>query len=142
MQKLLAELNNEARSLASIRDISGRVGYTERTRFERLLYLILREYCAQALGYEELGGLATIHRHQLQERIPEEMHTTEEFQIVEEGLDIYSLLYELCTAHIYSPDGVAVVGGDAPRVLKQVAERTGRFVERIRETLPPLHFST
>lgn len=135
MKALLADLDGEARRLRSKGTRYADFGYKERVRFERLLFLILEKYCSQKLAYEDLGGLSHVHRHRFQEQIVEERRESEEFDIVDEGFQIFSLLYDLCTAHIYGPGrAVRELGGNVTQVLGAIAERIEKFVEVVRNS--------
>jgi len=135
MRALLAELDKEASSLRREGARYADFGYKKRTRFERLLFLILEEYCAKKLNYEDLGGLTHVHRSRFRKLVAEDKRSTEEGRIAEEGFQVYAELHELCTAHIYSPgQTVTRLGGDATRVLVQIAEKVEEFIREVRNS--------
>jgi len=132
MRALLAELETLGSTLKRKEPRYADFGYKERTRFERLLFLILKEYCAKKLDYEDLGGLSHVHRSRFRRLVAEEKSSAVEFRIAEEGFQIYAQLYELCTAHIYDPGRtVTRLGRDATQVLVQIAEQVEGFIREV-----------
>jgi len=134
VQELLNNLAEVAAELEKAADDGGSVRYIARSRFERSLYLVLKEYCATKLGYQELGGLADSHKCHLLARLPREMRRKEEFQVVMQAFEIYQEVHEYCTAHIYCPTGSVKLGGDAARFLRRAVAKTRRFIENVRES--------
>lgn len=102
MNKLLRELEQEAKAICRKGGRYIGVNYQKRTRLERLLFLILKKYCSDQLNYDNLGGLTYTHRELFQEAVTKTKWSKQHIDIVEEGFQIQDLLCDLSSSNPYA----------------------------------------
>jgi len=131
IREFLSELRQEASHLSSKSLSPIGFGYRGRTRLERLLFLILKEYCEVRLAYD-LGGLTHNHQRSFVEFTKVSSWDSEDIDMVKEGFRIAELVWQLSSGDPYvREDAMEELGGTVHVLFKNLADRIMKFVSRV-----------
>ena len=131
MKELLSELREETSRLTS--KSLGPIGfdYRGRTKLERLIFLITKEYCARKFKYD-LGGLSSTHQKMFSEYVQERFSASEVIQVVKDAFEISNLIYALSSSDSYVREGVlAELGGTVYSMFENLGARIKQFISKV-----------
>jgi len=131
MRELLSELKQEVSGL-SVKSL-GPIGfdYRRRTRLERSLFLIAKEYCESELHYD-LGGLGHNHQKMFLEYTKSYDFSSENIQPVIEAFKISEVICSLSSSDPYArEEALEELGGTIFKMLKNLARRIESFMNLI-----------
>lgn len=129
MNDILRELEEQN---ARLRNPDLLVGYRERTQIERLLFLVLREYCLLELNYD-LRGLTPTHRMEM-ERFLKAKAITCRRPILLEGFAIGQEIRDLQARDPYADkDSKLITYSDRSVAVNSLASRITSFISNMRE---------
>ena len=132
MEELLRELETEASHLST--KSLGPIGfdYRRRTKVERLLFLVVKEYCSRNLDYD-LGGLAYTHEKLFTEEMERREVTGPRITAVKRAFDLSRVISDLSSSDPYvREEMLSELGGNIRRMLDALSERIMRFTTEIR----------
>jgi len=132
MNELLSELKEETSHLSS--KSLGPIGfdYRRRTKLERLIFLISKEYCAKNFEYD-LCGLSYTHRKQFFKYVREHSCVLEVVQPVKEAFEISDLICALSSSDPYvREEARKELGGTVYVIFKNLSTRIMGFIDKIK----------
>lgn len=133
MQDLLKDLEDEAANLST--KSLGPIGfdYRRRTKVERLLFLIAKEYCERNLKYS-LGGLGSAHERLLVEEMQKRGYTGPGLAVVRQSFELSRLIGDLSSSDPYMrEDTLGELGGSVQRMLDTMGQKIIRFISEMRQ---------
>jgi len=134
MKELISELKKEASHLTS--KSLGPIGfdYRRRTKLERLIFLIVKEYCAEKIKYN-LSGLSHTHRKMLLENVKKHSCALEVVQISKEAFEISDLICALSSSDPYvREDALEELGGTVYNMFENLEKRIKQFMSKVEST--------
>lgn len=131
MEEFLSELRQEASHLSSKSLSPIGFGYRGRTKLERLLFLILKEYCKDQLVYN-IGGLTYNHQKSFFEFAETSSLDSKEIDTVKEGFRIAELVWQLSSSDPYvREEAMEELGGTVHVLFEKLSDRIMKFVRTI-----------
>ena len=131
MKELLSQLKKEVSHLTS--KSLGPIGfdYRRRTKVERILFLIAKEYCKDKFGYG-LGGLGYSHKRMFSEYVDSRSSSLRDAEVVKEAFKISELISELTSSDPYArEDAMEELGGTIYAIFRNLGNRIMRFVDNV-----------
>lgn len=131
MKDLLFELRQEISHL-STKSI-GPIGfdYRRRTKLERLLFLISKEYSKNKLNYD-IGGLGYRHKKMFLDYTQNNYYPSEYIQAVIEAFKISELICDLSSSDPYArEEALEELGGTVYVMFKNLADKIEAFISTI-----------
>ena len=136
MKELLAELRKESSQLSTKSLSPIGFGYRGRTKIERLLFLISKEYCKAKFAYD-LCGLAYGHQKSFFEFAGESSLNPEDVSVVREGFKIAELVWELSSADPYIMEkAIREMGGTVHVLFKNLSDKIMMFISKVEKSCP------
>ena len=135
MNELLSELNEEMSHLSS--KSLGPIGfdYRRRTKLERLMFLIAKEFCSKKFEYD-LGGLSYTHRKKFFGYVRKHSYDLEVVQTVKDAFEISDLICALSSSDPYVREDAKEVLGGLSSMFKNLGGRIKKFMCKIEKAYP------
>ena len=131
MKELLSELRQEASHLSSKSLGPIDFDYRRRTKLERLLFLVAKEYCKGKFSYD-LGGLGYSHRKMFLDYAKNHDWSSENVQVVVEAFKISELICDLSSSDPYArEEALEELGGTIYALFKNLADRIASFITKV-----------
>jgi hypothetical protein len=133
MKEFLKELKKEASCLST--KSLGPIGfdYRRRTKLERLLFIIAKEYCKNKLKYD-LGGLGGSHQKMFSEYTQTLSCVTEDIENVHEAFKISEMICNLSSSDPYAREGtMEELGGSIFVIFENLSKRIMAFIDKFEE---------
>lgn len=128
---LLSELRDEASHLTMKSLPPLGLDYRGRTKIERLVFAILKEYCTDRLGYE-LGGVTRAHQRVFDEASRATSWTREKVGPVLTGLQLSEAIRDIASSDPYVvEDRLEALGTASSGILLVLEREILRFVEEV-----------
>lgn len=131
MKALLSELKHEARFLStkSIGPID--FDYRKRTKLERLLFLITKEFCKTRFGYD-LGGMSYNHQKDFIEFANTKYKSSEDTKIPKEAFEICELITKLSSSDPYAREEAMIeLGNSINEIFRNLTVRIVKFIDAV-----------
>lgn len=129
MRQLLEELRQEALNLTTKSLSPIGFDYRRRTKVERLLFLISKEYCRDKLDYE-LGGISYSHKKLFNEYVRKNQVGKEGVQVVNTVFEISRMVSNLSSSDPYViEETVEELGGTLYSMFDNLREKILDFVK-------------
>lgn len=134
MKELLNDLKNEVLGL-SMKNI-GPVGfdYRRRTKLERLIFLILKDYCETKFNYN-LGGLSYGHQKLFFDYAKNKSLNKQDIGVVKKAFEISDLITDLSSSDPYTvEDSIDKLGGSLKSVFDRISKEVNLFIKLVEES--------
>jgi hypothetical protein len=129
--ELSSELNHEA-SILSSKNI-GPLGfdYRRRTKIERLLFLLAKEFCMKRFKYD-LGGVSRTHQKLLSAYLTKSGFESNDIALINKLFEITELIGDLSSSDPYArEDAMLELGGSVHIVFKNLSKMVLNLVSDI-----------
>ena len=134
MKELLSKLKQELTQISSKTLSPDCMVNRGRTRLERLLFLIAKEYCQIKFGYD-LGGLTYYHQKSFDNFISEYSNSPGDIGVVKSIFTINRLISELTSSDPYIADEtMSQLGGTTSMVYTNIKKRIDDVIFKIEES--------
>ncbi len=130
--KLLSELEHEASTLSSKK--IGPVGfdYRRRTKIEKLLFLLAKEFCINIFGYD-LGGLSYNHQKQLFNHLKNSDFKSNEISLIKQVFKIAELICDLSSSDPYArEEAMEDLGGSIYVIFDNLSKKILELIYNIK----------
>jgi hypothetical protein len=128
---LLGQLRQEASHLTMKSLPVLGLDYRGRTKLERVLFAILRDYCAERFDYD-LGGVTYSHRRTFEETVSMHPWAPREVEPVRNGLDVCDLIRDIASSDPYVvEDAIGGLGVASDGLLGALQRELHLFVDRV-----------
>jgi len=131
MKSLLSELRQEARFLStkSVGPID--FDYRKRTKVERLLFLVTKEFCKTQFSYD-LGGMSYNHQKDFFEFAKTNFILSEDTKIPKEAFEICELIIELSSSDPYAREEAMIeLGSSIIEIFRNLTARIIKFIDAV-----------
>jgi hypothetical protein len=134
VKELLSELEREAAHLST--KSLGPIGfdYRRRTKLERMLFLIAKQYCKDKFNYN-LGGLSYTHQKEFTEYTTNNSCSCADVQVMKEAFKISELICDLSSSDPYARENaMEELGGSVYKIFKNLSDRILKFISEVKNT--------
>lgn len=134
MKELLSELKQEVSHISSKSLGPIDFDYRRRTKLERLLFLLAKEYCKAKFNYN-LGGLGYSHRNMFLDSAKSYSWSSTDVETVTEAFKISELICDLSSSDPYArEEAMEELGGSIYAMFKSLADRIGTFISNVEDS--------
>jgi hypothetical protein len=105
--------------------------YRGRTKLERLLFLVIKEYCRKHFAYE-IGGVSYTHQKCFHEAAAEHLWDPDRIAVVKEGFRLCDFIREVASSDPYVVDArLNESGGTVANLLRSLGTEIRVFAARV-----------
>lgn len=135
MKKLLQELREESTDISTKNLSPIGFDYRRRTKLERLIFLVAKEYCKNNLNYI-LGGLGRSHQKMFSDYTSSHSYSSKKIENIIEAFKVSELICDLSASDPYTrDDAMRELGGSVYVIFDNLSKRIALFVTKIEKDL-------
>lgn len=131
MKEYLSELKQEALHIST--KSLGPIGfdYRRRTKIERMLFIIVKQYCTDKFNYN-LGGLSYVHQKEFTKYMESKSYLPIDIQIVKEAFKISELICDIASSDPYArEEAMEELGGSIYKIFENLSNMIFNFISNV-----------